>query len=289
LNQLNSLGDNQGSRYETLARLYGHIFLVQDSPRLPARAQATLLGAVQALVAGEPLAPPLKTLRAQLTQFRRATRPTGTGNDAAPPRTAAAETGTVAQSRGVQSSASPAEQAAGKVSQPDRAEPVAPPALPGGTPPVTAQTTTSAEPARTTGRFMGDLRSPLLIVAGLLALAALVRSLRPSQSRRTPLRDTALALLLLPAVAEGLLTLTATLGTLVKLPLVTPLLTEVAGYSLFTSPVSQLLWALIVMLASYLAVGAGGFTPAAQPSAPTPALPVQPLLASTGLDWDEEF
>jgi hypothetical protein len=72
LAQLDNLGDDRGSRYETLAQLYSHVFVVQDSPRLPAETQAVLLSAIRALVAREPLAPSLKTLRARLTQFERA-------------------------------------------------------------------------------------------------------------------------------------------------------------------------------------------------------------------------
>lgn len=314
LRQLNRLGDDQGSRYETLARIYGHIFLVQDSPHLPVQTQATLLHAVQALIAGKPLAPPLKTLRAQLTQFERATHRTGNG-------AAAVETDTVAQnsrvpssgaqSNGAQSSrvaetSAPAKQAAERTSQPTRAEPVAPPALPSGASEATlpgtipAQNPTSAASASATERLVGDLRSPLLIASGLLAFAALLRSLHPSRSRRALWRDAALALLLLPAVAEGVIVLTTTLGPLVKFPLPTLFITEVAGYSLFTNPLTQLLWALIVMLASCLALGRTSSaasdevalersTPAAQPPPATTSLPAPPLLASSGLDWDEDF
>jgi hypothetical protein len=84
-----------------------------------------------------------------------------------------------------------------------------------------------------------------LIASGLLALAALARLVRAARGSRTPWHDAALALLLVPAFAEGTVALALALGPLVGLPL----LGTLGAYSLFTNPVTQLLWPLFVALA----------------------------------------
>lgn len=309
LSQLDRLSDDREGRYEVLADVYGHIFLVQDSPRLPAQAQTTLLNAVQALVTDQPLAPPLATLRAQLTEFEnaaraqapdRAVRPDTAPRSETPiaepattetpatdttPSTAAPEA--VEQAAG----SSPTEGAVegvtedetvGSVGEGNKGEgaaqettdalaeiDIAPELTPdaeaaattadtatgvGAATAPAARTPSATRPPPPTAAPLGpnkqirDLRDPLLLVAGALALIALSGLLFAHRSP-VPWRDTAVALLLLPVVSEGVIALAPTLA-----PPLEPYLTLPTGnlgaYSLFTSPLVQVLWLSLVILAS---------------------------------------
>ena len=78
LQQLKTLRDlpettgTRDTRYELLGQLYSHVFLIQDSPRLPSPTQTTVLDAIQALIARRTLEPSLTTLQTQLQDFQRA-------------------------------------------------------------------------------------------------------------------------------------------------------------------------------------------------------------------------
>jgi len=151
-------------------------------------------------------------------------------------------------------------------------------------------------PAR---QLVSDLRGPLLIASGLLALAALARLVRASRGSRTPWHDAALALLLVPAFAEGTVALALALERLVGLPL----LGTLGAYSISTNPVTQLLWPLLVALAVLCLER--GWRAAARADAPdvadvpvsrlghpppeTPRKPAPSPLAASGLNWDEDF
>lgn len=326
LTELGALGEDREDRYRTLAQLYGYIFLVQDSPRLPAQTQATLVATIQRLVAGEALEPSLETLRAQLERFAEAAAASGrnrlTGAVVADPETSGPEnvaapvpnpaTGAAGAdnraSSGVENgvdnragnSVNPAasrsrtgpEQAAQAetptktVTLPRAPATPAPDSASGPSPrntPVTA-------PAGPATSLIGELRRPLLIGAGLLALLALAL-LRPRQSMRTPWHDAALALLLLPAVWEGLMRLAVVLAPAFNLPN----LSSLSAYSLFRHPVTQLLWAGLVILA-VLCLALGWRTTArttsekpAAPSQPPPQPASRPLGSSSTLNWDEDF
>lgn len=301
LAELGALGEDREARYRTLAQLYGYIFLVQDSPRLPAQTQATLVATIERLVAGEALEPSLTTLRAQLERFAEAaaatgrSRPTGEGvadretpdleNVAIPvpdPETGAAGVGNGAD----KSANAPVSRAQ---TNPEQAA-------------AQAQTLTETPPE--SASLIGELRRPLLIASGLLALLALAL-LRPGRGARTPARtpwqDAALALLLLPAVWEGLMRLAVVLAPAFNLPD----LSSLSTYSLFRHPVTQLLWAGLVVLAvlclalgrratsQTAAIRTAAEKPSENPTAPQPPPQSQPasrpLTSVSTLNWDEEF
>jgi len=306
LAQLGDLGDDRGSRYETLARLYSHVFLVQDSPRLPAETQVVLLNAIRALVAREPLAPSLRTLRAQLTQFERAARAASPGNA----RSVAGGTPSEASTdRGANTGTNPDAGAdtdvavnparSGRAVPPlERAVPDTQPATLPEVAPLQAAAPVPPAPAppNPAHQLVGDLRGPLLIASGLLALAALARLVRASRGSRTPWRDAALALLLVPAFAEGVFALALALGPLVGLPL----LGTLGAYSLFTNPFTQLLWPLVVAsavlclqqgwrAAARADVSDVGIPKPGHPPPETPRKLAPSPFAASGLDWDEDF
>ena len=112
----------------------------------------------------------------------------------------------------------------------------------------TAQTTPAPTPAQPAGVaalpfLTPELYAILLMAAGLLALIGLIRLLvTPSWS---PWRDAALALLLLPAIAEGLIALAGFLAPLLG----QPLLAQAATYSLFVNPVVQFSWLVLTGVA----------------------------------------
>ena len=376
LTRLERLGDDRESRYETLAGVYGHVFLVQDSPRLPPETQATLLGAIQALVTDKPLAPPLESLRAQLSEFERAARSSRKARpasvaEAAPPTTAPetatasddvsageAATGTAGAAEGPEDALAeidiapeltpetvvpPTANTANTVADTTAANAdvavntttntvantaentatntAAPPAPADGAQPAplnpAAPPNTVTTPLSPNAQLVSGLREPLLLVAGALALIGFL-GLLFSRRSPTPWRDAALALLLLPAVAEGLIALA---------PYVTPLLepyvtlpNELGSYSLFANLLTQLVWTTLTVLAalclmlSWRAPGAASRSrPASEAPVPastaalTPATtsgsrdgaghaPVQAfprssstLTTGSGFDWDEDF
>ncbi len=296
LTQLDGLGDDRESRYEVLAGVYSHLFLVQDSPRLPEQTQTTLLGAVQALVTGKPLAPPLKTLRAQLTEFRRAAQDlsqdsspaegvptaevaTGTtregavdslADDRAPERMpnveptpdtkpdtdttdAATKPAAIPATAVANTAPSDGVQTTPPTTRPDPAAPSlettrAQPTSPERQTPVTTPPATAAAPLSPTEQLAGDLREPLRLASGSLALVALL-GLVFSRRSPVPWRDTALALLLLPVISEGLIALAPTLTLLLEPYLALPL-GELGSYSLFTNPLTQLAWMILTVLAA---------------------------------------
>jgi hypothetical protein len=328
LAELDALGQSREARYRTLAQLYGYIFLVQDSPRLPAQTQTTLVAAIQQLVAGEALEPSLETLRAQLERFAEAaaassrSRPTGavvadpetpdSENVVAPVPDPEAEAtgpdnrandGTAATASGAANSLNAAasrtrtgpEQAAAQAETPTEMPTPATPAPDGAPLPQNTPTAASADPATS---LVGELRPPLLIGAGLLALVALGRLLGSLRGARTPARtpwqDAALALLLLPALAEGLIRLVVVLAPSFNVPY----LSALGSYSLFRNPVTQLLWAGLVILAVLcLALGwrTTTRTVTEKPTAPQspsqpPSQPAsRPLTSVSTLNWDEDF
>ena len=71
LAQLAGFGGELGSRYRTLAQVYGYLFLVQDSPRLPPETRDTVVGTIRALVTEQPTEQGVTLLKAQLTGFAR--------------------------------------------------------------------------------------------------------------------------------------------------------------------------------------------------------------------------
>ena len=71
LAQLAGFGGDLGSRYRTLAQVYGYLFLVQDSPRLPPETRDTVVGTIRALVTEQPTEQGVTLLKAQLTGFAR--------------------------------------------------------------------------------------------------------------------------------------------------------------------------------------------------------------------------
>lgn len=335
LAELGALGESREARYRTLAQLYGYIFLVQDSPRLPEQTQTTLVATIQRLVAGEALEPSLETLRAQLERFAEAAAASGRSrparavvadpetpdseNVAAPvpaPETGAAGVNNQASSdveSGTENGAANSVKPATSRSRIDPEQAAAQPETPTetGTLPRTPSTSApdsasdpsprnmpAAAPADPATSPVGGLRLPLLIASGLLALLALAL-LRPGPGARTPWQDAALALLLLPAVWEGLLRLAVVLAPAFNLPD----LSSLNAYSLFRHPLTQLLWAGLVILAVLcLALGrratartAAPRTAAGKPIAPQspsqpPSQPAsRPLASVSTLNWDEDF
>ncbi len=345
LAQLGTFGGNLEDRYRTLAQLYSYIFLVQDSPRLPPKTQDTVIGTIRALVAERPIDEGISLLRAQLTGFaRRAERAeaeavaqtdsagagdnsgdsakdgagdgAGNGNGETAARTQAQPDPATAPNQTTGSDAS--ENGSG-------AAPFVPPVTTlddaltdGNTQPTFPNPATSSgqtEPVQTDVTEPGvapalpfltpDVRDLLFIAAGLLALVGLVRLLfAPNTS---PWQDAALALLLLPAVAQGFVALADLLAPLVD----QPQLAQAGSYSLFVNPVMQLVWvSLTVAAVLCLAIGwrtaghaaeritdhqseADKTTPperdrSAAGQAPGYAPRSAPLATGT-LDWDEDF
>lgn len=275
LARLEAIGETREARYETLAELYSYLFLVQDSPRLPPDTQATLLGAIDQLVAGEAQKRALTTLREQLRSFAAAAEPpvqeaADQGRAAEAPERLA-ETPAAAEERAPASPERGAPRLAESLAEgladgllsaapstTAEADSAAQQAAPRGAADTTADTTAdktpSAPPApqaasnAETDGLSARLRTPLLIGAGVLAFAALARLLR--RRSPTPRRDLALALLLLPAGYEGLLALAGALAPVVG----APTMAELSRFSLFADPTAQLLWALLTALA-VLALG----------------------------------
>lgn len=332
LARLEALENDREGRYETLASLYNYLFLVQDSPRLPPETQATLLSAIDRLVAGEAQEGALTTLRAQLERFAAAATEAAAAAQAAGSAatgreserdTPAAEHGAQVAPTQVPPTRGPnrlAESLAGSLADslataapgnptvtpetPDapRSEPRPAQTLEQSTAPAPpaaeAEDAAPTAPAEEPVGLIGDLRAPLLVAAGVLALAALLQLLRRARSSLTPWRDAALALLLLPAIFEGLLALAAALAP----TLGAPALGDLTRFSLFVAPTTQLLWVLLVALAVLLLTrgwrrdsGAGvGEAPeqegrARPPATRTPAPSASHLAARSTLDWDEDF
>lgn len=75
---------DRGGVYERLSQLYSHVFVVQDSPRLPAQTQSTIVEAIRLHIAREPLEASLSALRAQLQSFQSAAAAAQPGQTAAP-------------------------------------------------------------------------------------------------------------------------------------------------------------------------------------------------------------
>ena len=285
---LDVLGDDRESRYETLARLYSYVLVVQDSPRLPAATQTNLLGAIQALVAGEPPAPALEAVRAQFTQFRRAAQRT-------PPVIAQIRAPQTSVNRAAETEAKPIKNVTRTLTDTAGATPDAPVtrAVDQTEDASTGAVSTSVEPEGALGSLR-ELRAPLLIAAGLFALVALAGSLRALRGGLSPWQNAALALLLLPTLGEGFIALAETLGPRAELPL----LTGLGRYSVFTNPVTQLVWPLLTAVA-VLCLALGWRTPVhaakdaelkAPSSKPSPSEPAtHPRLAGSNLNWDEDF
>lgn len=331
LEQLGTFGGDLGNRYRTLAQLYSYIFLVQDSPRLPPKTRDTVFGTIQALVAERPTDAGIRLLQAQLTGFsRRAERAekdaqAQTGqeqtsapvsavstpvNDLAPVNAPAAPpvdatTGTTnGTTRATTATSDVASTAANPETNPAGApfvppvEPIPDAAVTGNAQPALPSTANVPDQPGTAAAppFLSEnVRALLFVATGLLALLGLLRLLfTPGLS---PQKDAALALLLLPAVAEGLTALAGFLAPLVG----QPLLAQIGTYSLFTDPVTQLVW-VSLSAAAALCLTAGGRTaqrPALRDDEPEAATQAEggaaaytprsaPLAAST-LNWDEDF
>ena len=98
--------------------------------------------------------------------------------------------------------------------------------------------------------------------AGLLALVGLVQLLTTLARNPAPRQGAALALLLLPAVAEGFVALAALLAA-ADLPLLAGLpLVQAGSFSLFVNPTVQLVWAGLVAAAVLLLAGGQRAAPA---------------------------
>lgn len=286
LDRLDRPGDDLGSRYRTLAELYSHVFLVQDSPRLPPETRVGVLNTIRALVEGRPVDDGLTLLRGQLERFRRSAEAAG-GNAAA-----------VSNGQTVQT--------APGVAAPTPATPASVPAGTPATPPVAPLPTVAAPVGadlEASPSVLGVPVSALLrLAAGLLALAGLVQLLATFSRNPVPRQGAALALLLLPAVAEGVAALAA-LFAAAGLPPFAGLPSAQAGRSLFVNPTAQLVWAGLVA-AAVLCLAGGGAAPApdgartkrretpqtarAGEAAPPLAPPPSRAAAST-LKWDDDF
>ena len=343
LEQLSTFGGTLGNRYRALAQLYSYVFLIQDSPRLPAKTRDTVVGTIRALVAGQPTDAGISLLKAQLTGLARsAERAAGgavgqtavqgsspgaagdqTANPAAaktpfvpqvtpqtPPPTDAAQPtfpGTapgalnpgVANSVASSTPGSAANPAANTANAP--ANPVAQTPAPA---PSSAQSSdvTSLIPALPF--LTPDVLTLLVLAAGLLALLGLIRLIfTPSLA---PWRDAALALLLLPAVAEGLIALAGFLAPRLTQPQLSGVLTGARAYSLFINPLTQLVWVLLTVAAAFCLAASRPATRravteadktlqterdprSAAPSHPAPQPPRSAPLTTGTLNWDEDF
>ena len=142
-----------------------------------------------------------------------------------------------------------------------------------------------------------DVWALLFAAAGLLALTGIVQlSSTPSLS---PWRDAALALLLLPVLLEGLVALAGLLEPVIG----QPFLAQIGAYSLFTNPVTQLVWVLLsaaAVLCLALSWRAERHTDrhtvedetdeveyVARQDAPQPTRSTP--LTTSNLNWDEDF
>ncbi len=315
---------DRDARYEVLAQLYSHVFLIQDSPRLPANAQTNLVDAIQALIAGESIEANLGTLQTQLETFQsaitatqrtlqapaqpaeNAAATTPGANDetqaaapnselasqpvprAAAPTAEAAAEGTSAESTG---DAAALDTSAPVTSAPATTETVTP--APATTLPTTEESSGSAP------LLTDTVRGYLLIAAGLLALVGSVLLLATIAA--SPAQNLATLLLLLPVLAEGLIALGNELAPLVGLPV----LAQGARYSLFGNPLVQDVWLLLALVAGLLVL-LGRRTAHSQPvpeavpstttleAAPTTRTPAGASSSATlsspgGFNWDEDF
>lgn len=314
--------------YRLLAERYGDLLTVQGSPRLPTATTDALLRAINQVVADEPLGDALSDLRTHLNTFAETAAaeaalaasgdeldsgvaaPTGAG--VATGAETGVDTGAVDAVTGGRSSAegptteSPTAEnptgvppGAGEAGAVARGGPVASPtaeAFPAEA--LDAATLGTGVQERTT--------SPLLLaLLGLLALLAGARAVQLAATRHHPLQNVAVALLLLPAVLEGLAALAPLSGQTFLEPL--------RALSPLRQPALQPLWVLLVAVAVLClalswrravpvtqaqpvpkARASGSTQPATQPEtpprpAPTLAPHPTPSLASTGIDWDEDF
>ena len=370
LAQLAGFGGELGSRYRTLAQVYGYLFLVQDSPRLPPETRDTVVRTIRALITEQPTDQGVTLLKAQLTGFARSAERAGANTGAVSQATTGQNS--VGQSSAGQNSAgqntgqnsavqtatqrpSPAAEstAPGSAADAPTTGPAAEPFVPTVPEAAITEDLASGTADASTGALPGDpvqtgavqdstvqdntvqdntvqdntvqpgsiqngtvqpamvaalpfltpeLYTIFLMAAGLLALVGLVRLLfAPSVS---PWRDAALALLLLPAIAEGLVALAGFLVPLTN----QPLLEQAAAYSLFVNPVMQLVWTLLTAAAVLCLALSRGTAPAhreepdpadeykptrtaSMPDAapqPTPATRSSPLTTGT-LNWDDDF
>ena len=358
LAQLAGFGGELGSRYRTLAQVYGYLFLVQDSPRLPPETRDTVVRTIRALITEQPTDQGVTLLKAQLTGFARSaeraeantgaasqatTGQNSVGQSDAGQNSAGQNTG---QNTAVQTAAqrpSPAAESTAPGSAADApmtgpaAEPTDEPFVPAVTEAAITKDLASSTADTPTGALPGDpvqtepvqnsmvqngtarpamvaalpfltpeLYTIFLMAAGLLALVGLLRLLFAVSV--SPWRDAALALLLVPAIVEGLVALAGFLVPLTN----QPLLGQAAAYSLFVNPVTQLVWTLLTVAAVLcLALGWRAAptrratrredldqlteyeptraepTPATPPQ-PTPATRSSPLATGT-LNWDDDF
>ena len=284
LAQLAGFGGELGSRYRTLAQVYGYLFLVQDSPRLPPETRDTVVRTIRALITKQPTDQGVTLLKAQLTGFarsaERAEANTGAASQAKTGQNSVGQN-SAGQNAGQNSAAQTATQrpgpaaestAPGSAADAPTTDPAAEPADEPFVPTVpeaamtedlasgTADASTEAllgDPVQTgavqdstvqdntvqpgfiqngtvqTGSIQNGTVQPEMVAAlpfltpelytiflmatGLLALVGLVRLLFAASV--SPWRDAALALLLLPAVAEGLVALAGFLVPRVNQPL----------------------------------------------------------------------
>ena len=267
LTRLDTPGDDLESRYRTLADLYSYVFLVQDSPRLLPETRTSVLNTIRALVEGRPVDDGFTLLRGQLERFLRNAEAAG-GNAA----------GTVSNGQAAQNEPQTAQDvtATPTPTATPADVPVSVPASTSATPPV-APLPTVAAPADTglentaldntaLEAFPSVLGMPLptllRLAAGLLALVGLVQLLTTLARNPAPRQGAALALLLLPAVAEGLVTLAALLAA-ADLPLLAGFpLAQAGSFSLFINPTVQLVWAGLIAAAVLLLAGGQRTAPA---------------------------
>lgn len=302
LTRLDTPGDDLEGRYRTLAELYSYVFLVQDSPRLPPETRTSVLNTIRSLVEGRPVDDGFALLRGQLERFLRSAE-AAVGN-AAPAQNGPQPT---------QGDASPA------TATPATAQTNAQPSVPTSTPvPPVAPLPSVAAPADMAlnntppDAFPSVLGLPLpallRLAAGLLALVGLVQLLATLSRNPAPRQGAALALLLLPAVAEGFVALAALLAA-ADLPLLAGLpLVQAGSFSLFVNPTVQLVWAGLVAAAVLFLAGGQRAAPAPAgtrnrkapkvtvvnaATAPTPALTPAPSrpggAAASTLKWDDDF
>lgn len=315
LTRLEVSGSDLGSRYRALAQVYSYVFLVQDSPRLAPETRTTVLNTIRALVAEQPVDEGLARLRGQLGELARNAE--GIGGGSAPAKTAT-ETADEAIGRdeasGRAASTAPGSTGGSASNEQNTAQ--------GGATGTAANTPvtplpTVAEPAdavpETFPSVLGvPLAKLLMIAAGLLALLGLGQLLATAARNPAPRQGAALALLLLPAAAEGLVTLSTLLASS-NLPFAAggPL-AQAGNLSLFANPAMQLVWAGLTAAAVLCLARAQPATQARRVAAPrtkparqeastkaalgdaitaerAPAPSRQGGTAASTLNWDDDF
>lgn len=323
LAQLDALPVGDQSRaYRGLARLYGDLLTVQGSLRLPPGTTAALLGAVDSVVTSRPLDEPLAALRGHLSAFaddaQKAYAMASDEPTATPPESTASNAGADPTNENDESAATNRSKQSPEQGRTDQSPPLLgeqpPAAFAVGTDGVTGEAGNGAGATGSDGETAPstDLTTLLLALTGVLALVAGIRAAGLTMTGRAPWQNTALTLLLIPAVLEGA-------GALA--PLARRLTADVAWFdvawfaslerlSVSREPALQLVWALLVALAVLCLARGWRVQPqptrgsmqgnaesegehaapkaSGRPAAPSVSVHARPT-TTTNLDWDEDF